>query len=333
MLRTPSAAGSISARRLRKRCAPSTPLVVGAAALVLGAVVFVGRGGEDFAYDVAKKGRNPAPYGRLSGRPIVPNPEAEKFPAGVARDEDGFPLITLRELKGGEGFQGLIHTSIPQSDGVLVQDVANTFRSGHHLGPTPSKALRALDTAVFGAAALVLGAVVFVGRGGEDFAYDVAKKGRNPAPYGRLSGRPIVPNPEAEKFPAGVPRDEDGFPLITLREQFDVNLTMYLEGIGPFTGEPTDFSGDWDFIPLDPEDEGFDPEDPMPRKPTEPPDELLSLQDPKSISIMKATPDEPIPEGKNAGKPPKRKVAMAAGSAPAPAAKASPAAKAAAPAP
>mmetsp|Transcript_89061 Transcript_89061/g.251359 ORF Transcript_89061/g.251359 Transcript_89061/m.251359 type:complete len:267 (+) Transcript_89061:90-890(+) len=189
---------------------------------------------------------------------------------------------------------------------------------------------------VFGAAALVLGAVVFVGRGGEDFAYDVAKKGRNPAPYGRLSGRPIVPNPEAEKFPAGVPRDEDGFPLITLREQFDVNLTMYLEGIGPFTGEPTDFSGDWDFIPLDPEDEGFDPEDPMPRKPTEPPDELLSLQDPKSISIMKATPDEAIPEGKNAGKPPKRKVAMAAGSAPAPAAKAAapaPAAKAAAPAP
>eukprot|EP00439_Symbiodinium_sp_Y106_P019362 s397_g2.t1 len=108
------------------------------------------------------------------------------------------------------------------------------------------------------------------------------RTGRAPAPYGRIGGRPIIPNPEAEKFPAGVPRDEerleDGFPVITLREQYETNVTMYVEGLGPFPGPPPDFSSDWDYIPPDPEDEDFDPNAPLPAPPEEPPEELMKLQ-------------------------------------------------------
>lgn len=97
-----------------------------------------------------------------------------------------------------------------------------------------------------------------------------ARRKRAAAPYGRIGGRPIIPNPEAEKFPAGVPRDEDGFPVITLREQYETNVTMYVEGLGPFPGPPPDFSGDWDYIPPDPEDEDFDPDAPLPPVPPDP---------------------------------------------------------------
>eukprot|EP00931_Biecheleriopsis_adriatica_P102977 TRINITY_DN77873_c0_g1_i1.p2 TRINITY_DN77873_c0_g1~~TRINITY_DN77873_c0_g1_i1.p2 ORF type:complete len:176 (+),score=40.52 TRINITY_DN77873_c0_g1_i1:78-605(+) len=106
---------------------------------------------------------------------------------------------------------------------------------------------------------------------------------RSPAPYGRIGGKPIIPNPEAEKFPAGVPRDEDGFPVITLREQYETNLTMYVEGLGPFPGPPPDFSGDWDYIPPDPEDEDFDPDAPLPPVPPDAPEELMSLQPEGSV--------------------------------------------------
>ncbi|CAJ1419114.1 unnamed protein product [Effrenium voratum] len=99
------------------------------------------------------------------------------------------------------------------------------------------------------------------------------------APYGRIGGRPIIPNPEAEKFPAGVPRDEDGFPVITLREQYETNVTMYVEGLGPFPGPPPDFSKDWDYIPPDPEDEDFDPDAALPQVPPDAPEELMKLQD------------------------------------------------------
>mmetsp|Transcript_45528 Transcript_45528/g.105527 ORF Transcript_45528/g.105527 Transcript_45528/m.105527 type:complete len:160 (+) Transcript_45528:74-553(+) len=101
---------------------------------------------------------------------------------------------------------------------------------------------------------------------------------RSAAPYGRIGGRPIVPNPEAEKFPAGVPRDEDGFPVITLREQYEVNVSMYEEGLGPHPGPPPDFSGDWDYIPPDPEDEDYDPDVPLGKPPPDPPSELLDVQ-------------------------------------------------------
>eukprot|EP00434_Breviolum_minutum_P021747 symbB.v1.2.019196.t1/scaffold1512.1/size114451/7 len=105
-----------------------------------------------------------------------------------------------------------------------------------------------------------------------------AKRKRAAAPYGRIGGRPIIPNPEAEKFPAGVPRDEDGFPVITLREQYETNVTMYVEGLGPFPGPPPDFSADWDYIPPDPEDEDFDPDAPLPPVPPDPPQELMEKQ-------------------------------------------------------
>jgi len=119
---------------------------------------------------------------------------------------------------------------------------------------------------------------------------------RNPAPYGRIGGKPIIPNPEAEKFPAGVPRDEDGFPVITLREQYETNVTMYNEGLGPFPGPPMDFSGDWDFIVADPEDPDFDPDAPMPPVPVDPPEELMALQPEGSIVWPDITADEPIPD-------------------------------------
>lgn len=152
----------------------------------------------------------------------------------------------------------------------------------------------------------------------EDFAYagDRTKSRRSPAPYGRIGGKPIIPNPEAEKFPAGVPRDEDGFPVITLREQYETNVTMYKEGLGPFPGPPMDFSGDWDYIAVDPDDEGFDPDAPMPTSPMVPPKELLSLQPEEAIIWPERTTDEPIPEGK-----PKAKRKVAAPPEPEPAAK------------
>ncbi|CAJ1380009.1 unnamed protein product [Effrenium voratum] len=106
-----------------------------------------------------------------------------------------------------------------------------------------------------------------------------AQRKRAAAPYGRIGGRPIIPNPEAEKFPAGVPRDEDGFPVITLREQYETNVTMYVEGLGPFPGPPPDFSKDWDYIPPDPEDEDFDPDAALPQVPPDAPEELMKLQD------------------------------------------------------
>jgi len=142
----------------------------------------------------------------------------------------------------------------------------------------------------------------------QDFAaYGRGQKGRrNPAPYGRIGGRPIVPNPEAEKFPAGVPRDEDGFPVITLREQYETNVTMYNEGLGPFPGPPMDFRNDWDYIPPDPEDADFDPEAPIGPPPPEPPEELMKLQPEGSIVWPEVTPDEPIPKGSGG-----RKVAAA----------------------
>merc|ERR1719343_1399564 len=148
-------------------------------------------------------------------------------------------------------------------------------------------------------------------RGQEDFAAYGQKnrpKRRNPAPYGRIGGKPIIPNPEAEKFPAGVPRDEDGFPVITLREQYETNLTMYTEGLGPFPGWPPDFSGDWDYIPLDPEDADFDPSAKMPPVPPDAPEELMTLQPEGAVVWPEVTPDEPIPEGTPV---PKRRVAAA----------------------
>ncbi|CAK9008524.1 unnamed protein product [Durusdinium trenchii] len=116
-----------------------------------------------------------------------------------------------------------------------------------------------------------------------------ARKKRSLAPYGRIGGRPIIPNPEAEKFPAGVPRDEDGFPVITLREQYETNVTMYVEGLGPFPGPPPDFSADWDYIPPDPEDEDFDPSAPLPEVPPEPPEELMKLQPAGAIEWPQVT--------------------------------------------
>lgn len=145
----------------------------------------------------------------------------------------------------------------------------------------------------------------------EDFAYGKDKdrsSKRNPAPYGRIGGKPIIPNPEAEKFPGGVPRDEDGFPVITLREQYETNVTMYNEGLGPFPGPPMDFSGDWDYIPPDPEDADFDPTSPLGPPPPDAPEELMALQPPGAIVWPEKTPDEAIPEGNTK---PKRKVAAA----------------------
>merc|ERR1711957_466668 len=101
---------------------------------------------------------------------------------------------------------------------------------------------------------------------------------RTPSPYGRIGGKPIVPNPEAEKFPAGVPRDEDDFPMITFRDQYETNVTMYTEGLGPFPGPPGDFSSDWDYIPPDPEDEDYDADAPLPPPPPDVPEELMKLQ-------------------------------------------------------
>mmetsp|Transcript_125624 Transcript_125624/g.268077 ORF Transcript_125624/g.268077 Transcript_125624/m.268077 type:complete len:233 (+) Transcript_125624:61-759(+) len=147
------------------------------------------------------------------------------------------------------------------------------------------------------------GGVSFAGYGGKG-----GQRRRNPAPYGRIGGKPIIPNPEAEKFPAGVPRDEDGFPVITLREQYETNVTMYNEGLGPFPPPVPDFSGDWDFIPPDPEDDDFDPNAPMPSAPPDAPAELMELQDAGVIVWPEVTPDEPIPEGKKAAAP-ARKVA------------------------
>merc|ERR1711933_529191 len=121
----------------------------------------------------------------------------------------------------------------------------------------------------------------------KNFAAMTAKQ--RMSPYGRIGGKAIIPNPEAEKLPAGVPRDEDGFPVITLREQYETNVTMYEEGIGPYPGPPPDFSQDWDFIPLDPEDEGFDPDAPMPRKPMEPPEELMDLQSDDAVAWHTST--------------------------------------------
>merc|ERR1711933_539834 len=97
----------------------------------------------------------------------------------------------------------------------------------------------------------------------KNFAAMTAKQ--RMSPYGRIGGKAIIPNPEAEKFPAGVPRDEDGFPVITTREQWETNVTMYKEGVGPHPGAPpTDLTGDWDYIPPDPEDEDYDPNAPLP---------------------------------------------------------------------
>ena len=45
-----------------------------------------------------------------------------------------------------------------------------------------------------------------------------------------------------------------------------------------FSGPPPDFSGDWDYIPPDPEDDDFDPDAPLPPAPPDPPQELMSLQ-------------------------------------------------------
>mmetsp|Transcript_118937 Transcript_118937/g.237052 ORF Transcript_118937/g.237052 Transcript_118937/m.237052 type:complete len:183 (+) Transcript_118937:59-607(+) len=139
----------------------------------------------------------------------------------------------------------------------------------------------------------------------EAFAFQRGRGKRSPAPYGRIGGKPIIPNPEAEKFPAGVPRDSDGFPVITLREQYETNVTMYNEGLGPFPGPPPDFSIDWDYIPPDPEDSNFDPNAPLGPPPPEAPEELMSLQPAGAIEWPEITPDEPIPGEK------KRKVAAA----------------------
>lgn len=38
------------------------------------------------------------------------------------------------------------------------------------------------------------------------------------------------------------------------------------------TGPPPDFSGDWDYIPPDPEDSDFDASKALPRPPPEPPE-------------------------------------------------------------
>jgi len=162
---------------------------------------------------------------------------------------------------------------------------------------------------VLAAAGLLLAACVRLW-GPQDFAYGGGKgrPRRNPAPYGRIGGKPIIPNPEAEKFPGGVPRDEDGFPVITLREQYETNLTMYNEGLGPFPGPPMDFSGDWDFVPPDPEDEDFDPNRPLGAAPPDPPEELMTLQEPGTVDLPSKTPDdEPVPETYR----PPRKVAAA----------------------
>lgn len=141
----------------------------------------------------------------------------------------------------------------------------------------------------------------------EAFAFQRGRGKRSPAPYGRIGGKPIIPNPEAEKFPAGVPRDEDGFPVISVRDQYETNVTMYQEGLGPFPGSPPDFSGDWDYIPPDPEDPDFDPHTPLGRPPPEAPEELTSLQPAGAIEWPDITPDEPIP----GEAPTKRKVAAA----------------------
>lgn len=148
---------------------------------------------------------------------------------------------------------------------------------------------------------LVAGACRWCGAEMVFAAYGQSRK-RQAAPYGRIGGKPIIPNPEAEKFPAGVPRDEDGFPTITLREQYETNVTMYKEGLGPYPGPPPDFSRDWDYIPLDPEDPDFDPDAPMPPAPEDAPEELMKLQPAGAVVWPEVTPDEPI-KGK------KRKVA------------------------
>mmetsp|Transcript_55948 Transcript_55948/g.90522 ORF Transcript_55948/g.90522 Transcript_55948/m.90522 type:complete len:192 (+) Transcript_55948:109-684(+) len=130
------------------------------------------------------------------------------------------------------------------------------------------------------------------------------QKRKSPAPYGRIGGKPIIPNPEAEKFPGGVPRDEDGFPVISLREQYETNVTMYSEGLGPYPGEAPDFSKDWDFIPLDPEDPGFDADAALGPAPPDAPEDLMSLQAAGSVVWPTITPDDgPAGGGK------KRKVA------------------------
>jgi len=155
-------------------------------------------------------------------------------------------------------------------------------------------------TPVVAALALAVATAVYQWQGSENFAAQ-GKRRRSPAPYGRIGGKPIIPNPEAEKFPAGVPRDEDGFPTITLREQYETNVTMYVEGLGPYPGPPPDFSSDWDYIPPDPEDPDFDPEAPLPKPPPSAPEELMSLQPEGSIIWPETTPDDDTP---------KRKVAM-----------------------
>mmetsp|Transcript_49817 Transcript_49817/g.154032 ORF Transcript_49817/g.154032 Transcript_49817/m.154032 type:complete len:229 (-) Transcript_49817:96-782(-) len=171
------------------------------------------------------------------------------------------------------------------------------------MAPVPAEGARrrerrrcAPTTPAVAAIAAVLAGAWMRWQGSEDFATMQKQRRRNQAPYGRIGGRPIIPNPEAEKFPAGVPRDEDGFPVITLREQYETNLTMYVEGLGPYPGPPPDFSGDWDYVPPDPEDADFDPSAPLPPPPPDAPEELMSLQPPGAIVWPEKTADEPVPE-------------------------------------